>query len=58
MSEAPAIHRFAAPDGVVLAWREMGEGRPVVLLHGLFSNATTNWIRFGHAAMLAARGDT
>ena len=30
---------FAAPDGVTLAWHEQGEGRPVVLLHGLFSDA-------------------
>jgi pimeloyl-ACP methyl ester carboxylesterase len=28
----------------------------VLLLHGLFSNADTNWIRFGHAAEIAARG--
>lgn len=27
-----------------------------MLLHGLFSNAETNWIRFGHAAEIAGRG--
>jgi pimeloyl-ACP methyl ester carboxylesterase len=27
-----------------------------VLLHGLFSNAGTNWIKFGHAAAIAAKG--
>jgi pimeloyl-ACP methyl ester carboxylesterase len=27
-----------------------------VLLHGLFSNADVNWIKFGHAAAIAARG--
>ena len=27
-----------------------------MLLHGLFSNAETNWIRFGHAAEIARRG--
>lgn len=47
---------FTAPDGVVLAWHELGEGRPVILLHGLFSDADTNWIRFGHAAAIAGRG--
>jgi pimeloyl-ACP methyl ester carboxylesterase len=26
------------------------------LLHGLFSDAETNWIKFGHAAEIAARG--
>ena len=50
------VHRFAAPDGVQLAWREVGEGQPLVLLHGLFSNAWTNWIRYGHAARIAAAG--
>jgi pimeloyl-ACP methyl ester carboxylesterase len=51
-----ARHPFVASDGVELAWHETGEGRPVVLLHGLFSNADMNWIRFGHAAEIAARG--
>lgn len=49
-------HEFTASDGVRLAWRELGEGRPVLLLHGLFSNAETNWLKFGHAAAVAARG--
>jgi pimeloyl-ACP methyl ester carboxylesterase len=56
MSDKPAIHRFAADDGTELAWHETGDGRPVVLIHGLFSSATINWIRFGHAAAIAARG--
>lgn len=38
-----------------LAWHELGEGRAVLLLHGLFSNAETNWLRFGHAAEIAGR---
>jgi pimeloyl-ACP methyl ester carboxylesterase len=28
----------------------------VVLLHGLFSNAETNWLKFGHAQEIASRG--
>jgi pimeloyl-ACP methyl ester carboxylesterase len=51
-----STHHFAAPDGVDLAWHETGEGRPLILLHGLFSDADTNWIRFGHAAAIAGRG--
>jgi pimeloyl-ACP methyl ester carboxylesterase len=47
---------FTAADGVTLAWHELGEGRPVVLLHGLFSDAATNWLRYGHAALIAGRG--
>lgn len=50
------IHRFASFDGSKIAYRELGEGRPVVLLHGYFSDALTNWVRFGHAAAIAARG--
>ena len=56
MASSPIRHVFTAPDGVELAWHELGEGRPVVLLHGLFSDADTNWIRFGHAAEIASRG--
>ena len=43
-------------DGEQLAVHQMGTGRPVMLLHGLFSEAQTNWIRFGHAAAIAAAG--
>ena len=49
-------HTFTAEDGIELAWQELGEGRAVLLLHGLFSDAETNWIRFGHAQEIAARG--
>ncbi|MBX9796390.1 MAG: alpha/beta hydrolase [Sphingomonas sp.] len=51
-----ATHHFTAPDGARLAWHELGEGRPVVLLHGFISDAETNWIKYGHAATIAARG--
>lgn len=56
LASSPTKHRFTAPDGAELAWHELGEGRPVVLLHGLFSDADTNWIKFGHAAEIAERG--
>ena len=48
--------RWTASDGVGLACHEMGRGAAVVLLHGLFSDANVNWIKFGHAAKLAAQG--
>jgi pimeloyl-ACP methyl ester carboxylesterase len=48
--------RFASFDGIELAFHRLGQGRPVVLLHGLFSDARTNWIRFGHAQCLADAG--
>jgi pimeloyl-ACP methyl ester carboxylesterase len=50
------VHHWKASDGIDLAWHELGEGRPVILLHGLFSDANMNWIRFGHAARVAAAG--
>lgn len=53
---AAAIHRWTASDGVELAYHELGEGRAVILLHGLFSDAHMNWIKFGHAAAIAAAG--
>jgi pimeloyl-ACP methyl ester carboxylesterase len=49
-------HYWSASDGVRLAYHETGEGRPVILLHGLFSDAQMNWIRFGHADRIARRG--
>ena len=51
-----AIHRWKASDGVELAYHELGDGRPVILLHGLFSDAQMNWIKFGHADRIAREG--
>lgn len=51
-----STNRWTASDGVELAVHELGEGPPVVLLHGLFSNAHTNWIKFGHAERIASEG--
>lgn len=47
---------FESFDGERLAWRELGEGRAVVLIHGYFSTAEVNWLRYGHAQAIAARG--
>ncbi|VXC56709.1 Hydrolase [Sphingomonas sp. 8AM] len=47
---------FDSFDGQRIAWREIGEGRPVVLIHGFFSDAQTNWLKYGHAAAVAASG--
>ena len=49
-------HRWQSADGVDLAWHEVGKGGPVVLLHGLFSSADMNWIKFGHAERIAEAG--
>lgn len=55
MSEA-RTERVASFDGTELAVHRLGQGRPVLLLHGLFSSADMNWIRFGHAQTLADAG--
>lgn len=47
---------FAGLDGAPLALHRVGQGRPLILLHGLFSSAQMNWLKFGHAAAIATRG--
>lgn len=47
---------FAARDGVNLAYRQLGEGAPLILLHGLFSSGEMNWIKFGTAQKLVDAG--
>lgn len=42
--------------GAQLALHRLGSGRPVILLHGLFSSAEMNWVKFGHAQALADAG--
>jgi pimeloyl-ACP methyl ester carboxylesterase len=49
-------YNFETTDGINIAWRETGEGRPLILIHGYFSEADTNWIKYGHAALLAEAG--
>ena len=47
---------FESSDGIRIAYRELGQGRPLLLLHGYFSEAETNWIKYGHAELLAEAG--
>lgn len=47
-------HFFTAPDGVRLAWYELGEGRPLLLIHGYISDAHTNWMKFANTAQRIA----
>src|ERR1700749_536441 len=55
MADLP-VQYFAGRDGTKLAYRELGQGRPVVLIHGYFSNAVPSCIRYGPAAAVAERG--
>jgi pimeloyl-ACP methyl ester carboxylesterase len=56
MAEVPPGQPFLGYDGAELVYRDVGTGRPLILLHGYFSTAAVNWIRYGHAAALAAAG--
>lgn len=50
----PEVSFFPGRDGVRLAYREAGEGRPPVLLHGFAADATM-WLRYGWAEAIATR---
>ncbi|MDG2513522.1 alpha/beta fold hydrolase [Sphingobium yanoikuyae] len=49
-------HDIKGLGGLPIAVHVVGEGRDLVLIHGYFSNAWTNWIRYGHAAKLVEAG--
>ena len=55
MSSVTSV-RIPGHLGTHLAVHRLGAGRPVVLLHGLFSSAQVNWIKYGTAAQLAEAG--
>ncbi len=50
------VHEYAGADGARLAYREVGEGRLLVLWHGFVSTGYVNWIKYGHAELLADAG--
>ncbi|MGB6454111.1 MAG: alpha/beta fold hydrolase [Streptosporangiaceae bacterium] len=50
-----ADYRFAGRDGVVLACRETGIGRPLILLHG-FTGSGSHMLDHGPARALAQQG--
>lgn len=47
---------YSGNGGAQLAVHCVGAGRSVLLLHGLFSSAQVNWIKYGTAAQLAEAG--
>jgi pimeloyl-ACP methyl ester carboxylesterase len=49
------VYRFAGRDGLELACRETGSGRPLILLHG-FMGAGSHWLDDGRAGTIAEQG--
>lgn len=47
---------FESFDGTRLAVHRRGGGLPIILLHGLFSSAQMNWIKWGHDVKIAEAG--
>lgn len=47
--------RFRGLDGLELTYRELGQGRPLLLLHG-FSGSYRHWFEHGPAVTLAGQG--
>ncbi|MEM6909348.1 MAG: alpha/beta hydrolase [Pseudomonadota bacterium] len=51
-----SVEYFPSFDGTRLAYHVHGDGRPVIMLHGLFSSAHMNWIKWDHHTRLAEAG--
>jgi len=49
------VYRFPGRDGVELAYRDTGSGRPLVLLHG-FVGAGSHMLTYGRAGVFAEQG--
>lgn len=49
------MERFSS-DGVEIAYRQAGEGPPIMLVHGFASNSTINWVGPGWIDTLTAAG--
>jgi pimeloyl-ACP methyl ester carboxylesterase len=56
MSTVPSLDLVPGHGAAPIAVHRLGSGPPVVMIHGLASSAQVNWIRYGHAAALAAAG--
>ena len=52
----PPPLRFASFDGLAIAYRVLGEGRPVLLLHGFLADAALNWFAPGLAQAISGAG--
>jgi pimeloyl-ACP methyl ester carboxylesterase len=61
MSELPdivhamGVYRFSGRDGQELAYREVGSGRPLILLHGFMGNGS-HWLDYGPGNTFVEQG--
>jgi len=53
---AEDVRHFQGRDGAELAYRETGQGRTLILLHGYTTSAQPSWISTGIADQIADRG--
>jgi pimeloyl-ACP methyl ester carboxylesterase len=51
-----AVRHFQGRDGLELAYREVGTGRTLILIHGFTSTAQASWLDTGIAARFAGLG--
>jgi pimeloyl-ACP methyl ester carboxylesterase len=50
----PEISSFTTVDGTRIAWREIGTGRALLLIHGFISDSVTNWMKHAPTARTLA----
>jgi len=53
---AEDVRHFQGRDGIKLAYRETGQGRTLILIHGFTGTGRVSWIGTGFADRLADRG--
>ena len=50
------LERFSSFDGVEIAYRTAGQGRPALMLHGFLADSERNWIAPGIAGQVVEAG--
>jgi pimeloyl-ACP methyl ester carboxylesterase len=50
------MHTYTSFDGTPIAYHDLGDGPPVLLLHGFSGNAEMNWVQPGTAQKIIAAG--